>query len=445
MPFYIKILNKRFYALSILHFIMGIIISSRKDLATIWGLAIFFYGFLYIIRYGNRNDEASFFASYLVGIEVALRAVGASLLWEYGKYSTIFLLVTGMVVENIKFLRLNTLSVVYIASLLPSIAILPEVKTRYIRMMVSGNLSGPLCLFISFIYFRQRKFKEENILNVFKCLSLPIITLIGLIFVRAPSIEDISFSSEANFQLSAGFGPNQVSTLLGLPLVIISILKICNLKFYPKPIFDYAFVSISLGLALLTFARGGVIAPVFTITFLYFISGRLKRHRINYKTVFYLVLLLGGLYYFSSNFTAGMLDQRYLNLATIANQGDGTVSGRAKIMVLDFEIFKDNFLMGVGPGGGHHQRLVYGYGSAVASHSEFTRMLAEHGLFGLISLISILLLFYIEYKKRVDYNRIFLAGMSLFAILTMFHSAFRIALPGFVYGLSYVILTFRRR
>ena len=103
MPFYIKILNKRFYALSILHFIMGIIISSRKDLATIWGLVIFFYGFLYIIRYGNRNDEASFFASYLVGIEVALRAVGASLLWEYGKYSTIFLLVTGMVVENIKF------------------------------------------------------------------------------------------------------------------------------------------------------------------------------------------------------------------------------------------------------------------------------------------------------------------------------------------------------
>ena len=62
-----------------------------------------------------------------------------------------------MVVENIKFLRINTLSVVYIASLLPSIAILPEVKTRYIRMMVSGNLSGPLCLFISFIYFSGKE------------------------------------------------------------------------------------------------------------------------------------------------------------------------------------------------------------------------------------------------------------------------------------------------
>ena len=96
-----------------------------------------------------------------------------------------------------------------------------------------------------------------------------IISLIGLIFVRAPSIENISFSSEANFQLSAGFGPNQVSTVLGLPLIIISLSKIFNLKFYSKPIFDYAFVSISLGLALLTFARGGVIAPV--LTFIFFI------------------------------------------------------------------------------------------------------------------------------------------------------------------------------
>ena len=63
--------------------------------------------------------------------------------------------------------------------------------------------------------------------------------------------------------------------------------------------------------------------------------------------------------------------------------------------------------MGVGPGGGDAERWIYGYGSTVGAHSEFTRMLAEHGLFGLISLISILLLSYFEYRKRVDYNRMF--------------------------------------
>ncbi len=445
MPSYIKLLDRRLSALAILHFFLGIIISSRKDVATFWGLAIFFYGFLHIIRYSNRNDEASIFASYLVGMEVALRVVGASVIWEYGKYSTVFLLVTGMVIENLKFLRINVLSLTYFACLLPAIGIMPEVPLSSLRRMISGNLSGPLCLFISFLYFRNRNFSHNNITNVFKCLSFPIISLIGLIFIRAPSIENISFSSEANFQLSAGFGPNQVSTVLGLPLIIVALSKIFNLKFFSKPIFDYAFVSISLGLALLTFARGGVMAPVITFIFLYIISGRIKSYRFNYKEIFYLVLVIVGLVYFSSSFTKGMIDKRYSNLTSLVNPEQGTISGRAKIMAIDFEIFRNNLLMGVGPGGGHAERLMYGYGKAVASHSEFTRMLAEHGLFGLISLISILLLFYNEYRKRVDYNRIFLAGMSMFAILTMFHSAFRIALPGFIYGLSYVVLTFRSR
>ena len=81
----------------------------------------------------------------------------------------------------------------------------------------------------------------------------------------------------------------------------------------------------------------------------------------------------------------------------------------------------------------------------VGAHSEFTRMLAEHGLFGLISLLSILILSFKEYKRRVDYNKVILGCMSIFGILTMFHSAFRIALPGYIYGLSYVILRLRQK
>ena len=51
-------------------------------------------------------------------------------------------------------------------------------------------------------------------------------------------------------------------------------------------------------------------------------------------------------------------------------------------------------------------------------------MLAEHGMFGFISLFSILVLSYQEYRRRIDYNRVFLGCISLFGILTMFHSAF---------------------
>ena len=78
-------------------------------------------------------------------------------------------------------------------------------------------------------------------------------------FSKSSAVENIAFASGANFQLSAGFGPNQVSTVLGLPLVIVALSKVFNLKLYSIQIFDYLFVVISTGLAILTFARGGVI------------------------------------------------------------------------------------------------------------------------------------------------------------------------------------------
>ena len=80
----------------------GLFISGKRDVATIWGYGILFYGLIHV-RYRNKYDDASIFASYMVGIEVVLRTVGASVLWEYGKYSTILLLLVGMIIENIKF------------------------------------------------------------------------------------------------------------------------------------------------------------------------------------------------------------------------------------------------------------------------------------------------------------------------------------------------------
>ena len=298
--------------------------------------------------------------------------------------------------------------------------------------------------FFSFIYFRGRIFYEINISNVFKSLMLPIISLIGLIFIRAPSIENITFSSEANFSMSAGFGPNQVSTLLGVSLIIVSLSRMFNIKIFPKPIYDYIFLTTSLGVALLTFARGGVLAPIIAIAFSYIVTKGVK-YKIQYKGIFYIFVLFIGLSYFSSNFTKGMINTRYASLFNLYNPQETKLSGRAKIMALDLEIFRDNFLMGVGPGVARDLRWRYGYGTEIGAHSEFTRMLSEHGLFGLISLLSILILSFKEYKRRIDYNKIILGCMSIFGILTMFHSAFRIALPGYIYGLAYVVLRLRKK
>jgi len=50
-------------------------------------------------------------------------------------------------------------------------------------------------------------------------------------------------------------------------------------------------------------------------------------------------------------------------------------------------IFADNPLLGIGPGAGTEKRVDYGYGDRVAAHIEYSRLLAEHGLFGVFSLL----------------------------------------------------------
>ena len=202
--------------LSIVHLVLRFVVSDNQFIATYWGLGILFYGMLHIIRYKNRFEEASIFSAYIVGLEVTLRTVGASVLWEFGKYASILLLITGILVEGAKHLRINTLSVLYIICLYPSIYVIPDNGFTQLRFAVSGNLSGPLCLFISFLYFRRKIFQSYHLINLFKALILPICSQIGLIIDRAPSYNNLTFSSEANFQLSAGYGPNQVSTLLGI-------------------------------------------------------------------------------------------------------------------------------------------------------------------------------------------------------------------------------------
>ena len=159
MPFYIRVLNSSMLLLSIIHLVLGFMVSNYQFISTYWGLGILFYGILHIIRYKNRFEEASIFSAYIVGLEVLLRTVGASVLWEFGKYASILLLIIGMLVEGAKHLRINTLSVLYILCLLPSIYLIPDNGFNQFRMAVSANLSGPICLFLAFYILGEKFFK----------------------------------------------------------------------------------------------------------------------------------------------------------------------------------------------------------------------------------------------------------------------------------------------
>ena len=137
--------------------------------------------------------------------------------------------------------------------------------------------------------------------------------------------------------------------------------------------------------------------------------------------------------------TEGAISQRYgVSGGTYGQRMVLDLSGRAEIYKIDLAIFQDYLFTGVGPGNATQLRDIYGYGKIISAHTEFSRMLSEHGLLGLISLLLLLgMPVYFLITPSSSLNKTTKILFSILAILTMFHSAMRITMPCFAYSLLF--------
>ena len=441
MPLIINLIDKYIIHLFFLHLFFGLLASEYSIFATLWGWSLIPLGATLILKYKNRHNIAGIFTSYLTGLEIILRMTDARVFWEFGKYGCIVFLFLGLLSESIKQHRISGFMVVYILSLLPSILILETENFNYWRQAISFNLSGPFSLLFCFLYFRNRVFNDLDLLRIFKSILLPLISMSMICIIRAPALEDIVFGSEANELMSGGYGPNQVSSALGLVVTVIAISKILGYVIFKKDIFDYTILGICSIQAYLTLARGGVITAVLAIFTAWLISVNKSNSRTFRAGKFvYVVFILISLWYVAGDFTRGKMEQRYLSILNVDKSGMLSGSGRILIMSIDLKIFMDNLLLGVGPGAATQLRQSYGYNKVVTAHSEFTRSLAEHGVFGLLSIFALLAVVIKEYSKRRVQEKCLLACFGAIAILTMLHSAMRLTMPGFIFGLAFLRL-----
>ena len=442
----IHLLDRYSLRLLLLHLAVGAIASKYSIIPTVWGGSVAFFGSYYIIRYRNHYNAAGLFTAYLVGLEIILRMTGATLFWEFGKYGTIALLILGLSMENIKQHRTSILIIIYILSLLPSVLLVPFEDFNLWRQNISFNLSGPFSLFICFLYFRNRSLSEIDLIRLFRTILLPLISLSVILIIRTPELDDIVFGSEANFQMSGGYGPNQVSSALGVVVAIIALSKILGYTLFKKDIYDYIILGICSIQAYLTLARGGVLTAVLAIFSAWLISlGSGSSKTMKTGKITYVIVILLILWNVAGDFTAGMMEKRYLSIFDVDESGELSGSGRMLIMAIDLEIFSDNVLLGVGPGVAGEIRADYGYGKFVTAHSEFTRVLAEHGLFGLLGLCTLIFLSIRENYYRKKEEKCILVCFVSVAILTMLHSAMRLAMPGFIFGLAFLKLNYSNK
>jgi O-antigen ligase len=424
------------------HVGMGFLFFFAPFVGTLYGIVVIAVGIGYVINTRNQNNEVLLMAAYCMGMDVYLKMIGASLLNEYGKYTVIIFMLLGIFYSG--FSKGSFLYVFFIALLIPGVFIGTQTLSldANIRKAIAFNITGPACLAISAIYCFKRSILLTRMLDVLAMFLFPMVALLLHLFLFAPSVQEAVTGTGSNFQTSGGFGPNQVSTVLGLAMFVAfarlyldsptKILKAVN--GFLVLVFAYR--------CIITFSRGGMFTGLAMMVILTVVlyqlmgaKGRGKLIIIAGMAVFAGMLVWG----FSSQQTSGLIDKRYANEDATGREKKSQLSGRETLIETELNMFLNNPLLGIGVGKNKELRFEE-TGIQAASHNEITRMLAEHGSLGLLGLLILFLTPIVLYMS--DRTQIFALVFMTFWLLTINHAAMRIAAPAFVYALALLKIRF---
>ncbi len=420
----------------LVHIGLGLLLYLFPGVAKLITIAIFVFGLYWIIQNEDRDAQTLYAAAYVVGAEVLLRMFGATFFNEFGKYSIMIFAAVGIAYRGLH--PLSFLFFFFLLLLIPGIffGIKNLALDTNVRKAIAFNISGPACLGVFAMYTAGRMVTLEQVKKSLFFLGLPILSTLVILFLRVPSVKEVVTGTDSNFATSGGFGPNQMSTILGLGMFLFFTMFLIDQR-SKKLTYIYLILSVMLGYrCLVTFSRGGMITGlvmmVVLVGVLYWKLNPIGKAKIT--SIAAVILLLGvGVWTYSTIQTSGLIEKRYANQDAAGRVKQDKLGGREKVNKAEIQMFLDNPITGVGVGVNKQYREEM-TGIEAASHNELTRMLAEHGLAGVLGLMILFLVpFFTSFANK---QHIFLWSFFFFWLLTINHAAMRLAAPAFVYALS---------
>ncbi len=131
-------------------------------------------------------------------------------------------------------------------------------------------------------------------------------------------------------------------------------------------------------------------------------------------------------------FTGGALSARFT---------DSRLTHRDRLAQADLQIWAENPVFGSGPSVSRSQRaLLSGRASSIA-HTEFTRLLSDHGSFGLVAILLLLSICLERFRlANTVEGRALVLGFIGWSVLYMLVNGMRLVAPSLLFGLACVKL-----
>lgn len=378
--------------------------------------------------------------AYVAGSEVLWRQARAPVFYLAAPYIVITLSAFAVLFVLQRLGRDARLAVLYAALLLPATVATVRTAGEGARELISFALSGPLAL-AAFVAFTSQVRIERWLYR--RVMWITLIGAIGPLTIALFSLRtelaaegSIEFSGQSNAVTSGGFGPVQVSSVLSMG-IMAAIMLILTERDRTARIIASVLAFVLAVQTLLTFSRGGsfslgIAMAVFAVTQA---RNRRIRNRIIVIAGTALALAYFVVFPWLETFTEGRFEERFSD----------TESARTELAANDTEIFARNFAFGVGPGMTKYQRLTYEIcqlrsdqcRNEASSHTEFTRMMGEHGIPGVIAIVLLVMLAWHAFS-RAGPGREFAVAWVTWTIAQMFYANLRVVAVPIAFGFAFL-------
>jgi O-antigen ligase len=366
-------------------------------------------------------------AAYATGAECVWRLTHAQIFWEFGKYSVVVILIAALYRMNRP--RIHGPAVLYLLLLLPSAVItFSELPLEDARQRVSFNLSGPLLMAVAVVVLSNVRISRSELHRAFACYMMPVASAVAIALYGIATATNLRFTNDSNAVTSGGFGPNQVSAALGLA-AFFALLCLLDDRYSLRlrVVLVGALLMYTVQSAL-TFSRSGLYTTGVGAALALFYLIRLPAVRARVAQAIPALVLLAFIAWPRIDaFTDGALAERFT---------DTNLTHRDELAYDDWLIFLDNPLFGAGPGMGQAARM------GLAAHTEFSRLLSEHGICGLVAMS---LLAISAWRRLVTagtpLEKAYVLSMVGWSALYMAVNGMRLASPSFMAGLAFLQMT----
>lgn len=406
------------------HLLLAILLRANPSFATAHALLTCGVAIWAVLRWSTV--QIACVAAYAAGADVLWRMTGAQVPWEISKYLIVFLCFGGLIRLG-RGARWNLLALMYILALMPSIVVMMQGYRGGLRELaqpLSFNLSGPLSLFASVWYTSQLNLTRRDVRKLVASLIAPVIAIAAITALATSAAGNLTFTDESSSATSGGFGPNQVSLALGLGALLSFIVAVDpEVRAWQRwgalilvPVFGVQ--------SALTFSRGGLYSFALALVPAVLLSLQVRSSR-KWLLLFTVVLTLVTTMVIVprlDQFTGGEFTTRFSDINPTA---------RDVIVREDLRLWRENPFLGLGPGGAAFERR----GKSTIAHTEYTRLLSEHGLFGVLALIALFsICATVLLKRQGAGERALRVAFMLWSLVSMLHAGMRVAAIGLVFG-----------